>query len=235
MKVSGFFWPNGDPMNIINKGLKGSMYARLVEQTDYKLQWSYKIIAILGMAVIIAVLAVVYAYVSTGFKAYVVRVNDVTGRVETVSELKATSYSPREAEIKYFLSTFINDIRSVGYDPVLWKHNHNRAQHFLTQAAAQKLNALLTQEGIRSKIGKETVMIRVTSVQQQPGTEATYQVRWREERFSAQGGAPLGKDEYVGLFNCALYPPTHEAEFLINPLGLVIVDLNYSREAVNVK
>ena len=64
----------------------------------------------------------------------------------------------------------------------------------------------------------------------QPGTNRTYQVRWSEDEYSVSGSATGKKDFYVALFTVTVNPPSKEQELLINPLGLKIADLNYSRE-----
>lgn len=115
----------------------------------------------------------------------------------------------------------------------LYKQNWQQAQQYLTTAAAQKLNGLIAHENQAAKLGQYTTSVKIRSVQMQPGSQRTYQVRWSEDTYSI-GGTNTGKqDIYVALFTIGIEPPTNEAAFLVNPLGLKIADLNYAKETSN--
>ncbi len=180
--------------------------------------------------IIVCVVCTVFVTMTANYRTYVVRVDNATGRVEAGGELKATNYKPQDAEIKHFLTQYVNEIRSVPLDPVLFKTNWNTAQHFMTQQAAQKLNIMMAKENPVAKLGKFTVQPSIKSIQLQPGSNRTYQVRWVEEEYSINGGVTGKRDNYVALFTIVIQPPTKEEELLINPLGIKIADLSYARE-----
>ena len=71
------------------------------------------------------------------------------------------------------------------------------------------------------------------SIQLQPGSKGTYQVRWSEEEYSLSGSSTHRINNYVALFAVTVDPPTKEAELLINPLGLKIKDLTMSIESTS--
>lgn len=126
------------------------------------------------------------------------------------------------------------DTRGVPMDPVQYKNNWDKAQHFLTQEGGAKLTALYKQDNPTAKLGKMTVQPVITSIQLQPGTKNVYQVRWTERDFSITGGSEVSADKqkhYVALFTVIVDPPTKEQELLINPLGLKIKDMTFALEA----
>lgn len=181
--------------------------------------------------IILCVLAMVFIATTANYKTYVVRVDNATGQVETGGELKATNYKPQEAEIKHFLAQFILDTRTIPLDPVQYKQSWERSKHFLTSEAAQKLNSMVGKENPVAKLGHMTTQPQIRSIQLQPGTQATYQVRWTEEEYSITGNSTGKKTSYVALFSVVVEPQgSKEEELMINPLGLKIKDLNFSKE-----
>ena len=180
--------------------------------------------------IIILIIALVYICMTAKFKTYVVRVNDTTGEVSSGVELKARDYSPRQAEINYFLREFIHNTRSVPNDLVVLRKNWARASHFMTQEAATKYNNLVLKEGrTLAKIQGKMIEPTISTLQLQPGMDRTYQIRWIEESFN--GGGATTRASYSGLFTITVNPPKAESELQINPLGLKISDLVYQKES----
>ena len=92
---------------------------------------------------------------------------------------------------------------------------------------------MLKSDNPRTKLGKMTIQPVIKSIQLQPGSKSTYQVRWSEESFSLSGGMSNKKVNYVALFSVGIDPPSKEDELLINPLGLKIQDLTISIESTS--
>lgn len=181
--------------------------------------------------IIVCVLATAYISTTASYKTYVVRVDNATGQIETGGELKATNYQPQEMEIRHFLAQFILDTRTLPLDPVQYKNSLEKSKHFLTSEAAQKFNAILVKDEPVRKLGRMTIQPEIKSIQLQPNSKNTYQVRWSEEEFSVSGSATGKKINYVALFNIGVDSKgMNESELLVNPLGLKIRDLNMSRE-----
>ena len=168
---------------------------------------------------------------NSNYRVYAVRVDNTTGRIENAQELKATSYSPKEAEVKYFLREFIKDIRTIGKDPVVFRQNWETAQYFLSEEASNKLMSLVQKENFFSRIGEVTQQPDILLIQEQPGMKNTYQVRWTEDVFFNSGVVDQNnKKLYVGLFTIRIQPPKEEKELEYNPLGFRIIDLSYASE-----
>lgn len=186
-------------------------------------------VVIIGVAVV-SVVAIATTY---NYKTYVVRVDNATGQVDTGGQLKSTNYVPQQAEIKHFLGQFILDTRTVPLDPVLFKNNVDRSLHFMTRESSNKMTAMMKSDDPRTKLGKMTIQPTIKSIQLQPGSKSTYQVRWSEESYSLGGSMSNKKVNYVGLFTVGVDPPSKEDELLINPLGLKIEDLTISVESTS--
>lgn len=223
------FNPEGSPRDIFDRSAHG-VYQSDLNNLAYDKHLAQQRNLIYLLLVVLCVVACVYIATTANYKTYVVRVDNATGKVELGGQLLATNYSPREAEIKHFLSEFVVNTRTIPLDPVLYKQNWNKAQHFLTQAAAQKYNRLIAEENQTARLGHKTTQVKLRSLQKQPGSDRTYQVRWSETEFNIGGSLTDRVDYYVALFTVIIKPPTKEDELLINPLGLTIADLNYARE-----
>lgn len=229
------FFPKGEPTDTFDKkGKKFKPYSTF--QNDlYNLALDKDIAKkrnlIYLVLIIICVLSVIFIATTANYKTYVVRVNEATGEIQTGGELKVTNYTPQEAEIRHFLAEFILDTRTIPLDPIQYKNSLEKSKHFMTSEASQKFNALLLKDDPVKKLGRSTVQPEIRSVQLQPGSKSTYQVRWSEEEYSLAGGATGKKSYYVGLFNVGVDSSGQkEAEFLINPLGIKIKDMNISKE-----
>ena len=71
----------------------------------------------------------------------------------------------------------------------------------------------------------ETVSVTVNSVLSM--SAETWQAEWTEERFTV-GGDKVSTRHYRGIFSTAIVAPRTMREILLNPLGIFIVDFNFS-------
>lgn len=221
--------PEGSPQDYFDRGAirpYQSMIVNVRDQLDKSQQRNKIYLGLLGLLII----AIVYITMTANYKVYVVRVNNVTGEIDSGVELKAKDYQPQEAEMKHFLAEFTKKVRMIPLDPVLLRSNWNTAQNFMTREAAQKLSVLVEREGHVTKLGKFTVTPNIKTIQLQPGTERTYQVRWTEEDFQISGQSSGQVTNYVALYTVVVQPPEKEEDLLVNPLGIRIADLSYARE-----
>lgn len=224
-------FPKGNPVDAFEKGAAGKFESALYNLALDKDVAKKRNLIYLGL-VVICVIATVLVTTTFSYKTYVVRVDNATGQVMAGGELKATNYSPQEADIKYFLKEYLEDTRTVPLDPIQFKRNWDAAQALMTQEAMTKLNNYLAKDNPANKLGKNTVQPKIKSIQLQPGTNSTYQIRWSEESYQLSGNT-LGKPvNYVGLFTIKLDPPKDEETLKVNPLGLYIVDLAITKEDV---
>ena len=229
MEPQKTFFPDRESTELFDRKASGKFQNDLYNLALDKDVAKKRNLLYLGL-IIVCVLSTIFIAATANYKTYVVRVDNATGQVETGGELKATNYKPQEAELKTFLAQFIMNTRTIPLDPVQYRVNWENSKHFLTQEAAQKLVAMTDKEKPVNKLGHLTVQPEIKSIQLQPGTQSTYQVRWIEEEYALSGGKSGEKASYVALFTIKLDPPTKEQELLINPLGLKIKDLTMTRE-----
>lgn len=71
----------------------------------------------------------------------------------------------------------------------------------------------------------ETVHVTVNSVLSL--SAETWQAEWTEERFSI-GGDKIDTKHYRGIFTTAIVTPRTMQEVLTNPLGIFVIDFNFS-------
>ena len=208
-------------------------YLGMVEQTAFQRDKALKREKFYWGIIGLLIVAMVYIALSANYRVYAVRVDNTTGRIENAEELKATSYSPRDAEMKFFLREFIKDIRTIGKDPVVLRQNWDKAQYFLTPDASRKLQELVAKDKFFDRIGKFTQQPDITMIQEQPGMKNTYQVRLTEDRFDFEGGGlTKNRSRYVGLFSIRIDPASREDELKYNPLGIRIIDMSFASEDV---
>lgn len=224
------FFPKGEPTEPFDKDAKGTFQADLYNLALDKDVAKKRNVIYLVIILVCIVLTLVINMTSS-FKTYVVRVNDATGQVEAGGELKATNYSPQEAELKHFLYQFILDTRTVPLDPVQFNLSHENAKYFLTPEAAKKMQEMTGKDSPVSKLGHMTVQPEIKSIQLQPGSKNTYQVRWVEDEFGIGGNSAGKKSTYVALFAIQIgAKTTKEEDLLKNPLGFKIYDLSINKE-----
>ena len=158
------FFPKGKATDVFDRGaakrFQTDLY-NLALDKDVAKKRNLLYMALLALCVV----AMVFVVPTASFKTYVVRVDNATGQVEAGGELKATNYDPQEAEVRAFLVQFIRDTRTVPLDPVQYKTSWEHAQHFLTQEAANKLNAILQTDNPASKFGRATIQPTIRSIQ----------------------------------------------------------------------
>ena len=186
-----------------------------------------------GCACVVLAGGLVVQSLKTQVIPYVVTVDKSTGEVEKAGAFVGQDYTPKEAEVKYFISNFIRNARSIQLDPVAQNQSQAMAQAFLTKNAASKYAAVQQNEGYANKFGKVTVTVQIKTIQQIPDSESSYQVRWTEEEFGIQSGAKNIVNK-SGIFTYTIIPVKEEEQLLRNPLGLYISGFDFSNDASDV-
>jgi len=157
---------------------------------------------------------------------YVVEVNE-HGSVNVVGEATKLTYHPKLETIKYFLSLFVNNIRSIPTDSIVLKENILNAYQFVTPKGKSILNNYTKEYDPFAKI-KKLIAVSVTILSVIKRSESTYQVTWVEERF--ENGSRATSERYSGLFNILIKKPKTDNILKVNPLGLWIDFFNISKE-----
>lgn len=155
---------------------------------------------------------------------YVVEV-DSLGQVKAVEPATAT-YSPTDAQIAWYLSHFISDVRSLPIDPVVTRQNWQEAYGFASGHAVAFLNAHAQANDPFAGIGEHSTTVSVTSIVRASPT--AFQVKWTEQSFSQ--GMPAGLTHWTAILTVQQSLPKREDLLRKNPLGLFITDMAWSQD-----
>jgi len=173
----------------------------------------------------VTVLGMVYLASQSTIIPYIVEV-DSSGSVRLVGKVQHVDYQPKIESIKYFLSQFVNDIRSIPADPVLLKKNFLNAYNFVTSKGRNLLNEYARQYDPFTKQKDFAISVEISNVVKM--SEISYQVQWMEQTFSKNGGM-VGESQFTGVFAITFSTPKDETALLKNPLGLYIDFFNLSK------
>lgn len=187
--------------------------------------WRRAFFGLLGICGLL-VIGIIYQSTKSSVAPYIVEVGP-GGEVLAVTKAIQANRSPNDAEIKYFISKWIKDVRQVPLDVVVKKQAWIAAYGSMRQKAAMKMNEIVKKDDPMAKIGQETVSITPTVILKMSDT--TFQVRWTEDVFSKEG-SPKETYRMSGLISVDFSKPTTEKDIIANPLGLYITDFSWSKE-----
>jgi type IV secretion system protein VirB5 len=177
---------------------------------------------------LILVACLIYVCSKSSVIPYVIEVDSQTGMARNVGVAKEGQYSPKDAEIKHFVGQFVEKVRAIPTDKVVYDDNWIYAKKVMTSNAASKMSQLISNDAmLKDGFGKLTVLPQVINVL--PVTKDTYQVRWSEEYFVPNRGV---QETHImtGLFTIQFGKPTNEQDLYRNPLGIFINDFSWSSE-----
>ncbi|MDA8094877.1 MAG: conjugal transfer protein TrbF [Betaproteobacteria bacterium] len=174
------------------------------------------------------VAGLVYESTRLSVVPYFVEVNRASGEVHVVGNISQIHYVPGNAETAYFLSKWVEWVRSVPLDPVLVKQRWLSAYAFMRQSAANELNQWARTDHRLTQIGQQTVAVQVRSAVPIANSKS-YQVRWHEIVRNAQGAIAKQYD-MTGTFTVDYQIPHDVKTLSVNPIGLYIVSYQWARD-----
>lgn len=190
---------------------------------------TYKIIALLMMSLtIISTLGCIYLSTRSTLIPYIVEVDKV-GEAKAIRKAEQI-YIPKEVENRYFIRDIVIKMRSIPRDNVLYSRNFQQLSYFFTEAMLKKHQSILINEDTNN-LAKQLISrdVNITSFNKIPETKNTYQIKWNEKMYSAEG-IEISSSNYVGLFTIVNEQPKEIDEININPLGIVVEDFSVSKE-----
>ncbi len=190
--------------------------------------WRLMAFGALGLACVMAGGLIWNASRST-ITPYVVEV-DRTGQVLGVAPAVEV-YHPRNAEIAYYLSRFIEDVRSVPLDPVVLRENWLEAYDYVTPRGSEMLNAYARANNPFAQVGRRSVTVQVTSIVRVSGN--SFQAQWTEQTFA--NGALISTEHWTGILTIVIHTPHDVVSLRKNPLGIYIDGLDWSRDLSSVQ
>ena len=148
-----------------------------------------------------------------------------SGEVRTVGEA-ATPYRPSDAQVAYHLARFVTLVRSLSIDPIVVRQNWLDAYNYTTDRGAAVLNDYARNKDPFALVGKESVTVQVISVVR--ASDASFNVRWTEQRFVNGGSADT--ERWNAVISIVQQTPRTEQRLRKNPLGIYVNGLSWSRE-----
>lgn len=135
-------------------------------------------------------------------------------------------YHPTDPQIAWFLSRFIDDVRSVSLDPVLMRANWLSAYDFTTKRGAVFLGDYARQADPFGHVGERTISVQVTSVVR--ASDKSFQVKWVETAY--ERGSVAGTSHWTAILTIRMVAPTNADTLRKNPLGIYVDAIDWSRE-----
>ena len=188
---------------------------------------SWRWAAVLALLVAFAEAVVILA-VATRPKTvpYVVAV-DSLGRVVASGAVERSS--PVDQRMKATaLSRWIQDLRAVTSDGLAQRRAIDRVYAMIgsgTEAQTLVSEFYRTNQPF-DRANKETVQVDVNTVL--PTTEQTYEVDWTETARDPSGGV-VSVGRWKAILTIAVNPPTDENVLQLNPFGIFVMNVNWSK------
>ena len=150
---------------------------------------------------------------------------DKLGEAQVVAPASA-DYRPSDAQIAWYLAQFIEQVRSVGVDPIILRQNWIKAYDFVTDHGALALNDYARTNDPFGKLGKAQVAVDVSSVIR--ASPDSFRIAWVERRY--ENDALAATERWTAIVTVAIETP-HDADRLRkNPLGVFVHAINWSKE-----
>jgi type IV secretion system protein TrbF len=197
-------------------------YGGLIKRAQ---QW--RGVAVLALLVALAE-AIVIIGVATRPRAapYVVAV-DSLGRVAAAGTIDRTS--PVDERMKQSAITqWVQDMRGVTSDGLAERAAIDHVYAMIgSQSAAQTIVTDYFRANQPFERGsRETVQVEVNAIL--PNSPHTYEVDWTETQRTLDG-KPISSDKWRGIFTVEINSPTDEAILRVNPFGVYVMDITWSR------
>ena len=203
--------------------------ANILAMKDLQIMKWQRVSMALAIATTVAVAVTGYTATRSTFIPYVVSVDEETGYVNSLGALTEVNHEPTDAEIGYFLSRFVEGIRSIPADTQLLSEQVKRATMLLTPDSAKKFKGAYLSDLTEKIQNNKTNRVKVLSVTPIKGTNS-YQVRW-EELDGIDSSAVLQRGmAYSGTFSIERKPVSDKETLKFNPLGLFVKDFSISEE-----
>jgi type IV secretion system protein VirB5 len=133
---------------------------------------------------------------------------------------------PSDAQITWFLSRFVTDVRSLPTDPILVRQNWLEAYVFATDDAARFLNEQARLNDPFTDVGKRSVTVSIASAVR--ASANTFQVKWVEQVFAS--GSLVSTTRWTALLGVRQRTPRTADVLRKNPLGLYVTTLAWSKD-----
>jgi len=157
---------------------------------------------------------------------YVVEV-DALGAALAIKPAENAGYTADERIVRYQLAAFIRGARQVMTDRIAMKKGLEQVYAYARGAARTYLDEYYRANNPFEIAKTYAVVPTVTSLLRLSPT--SWQIRWTEEQRGLDG-LLLGKSQWEGVVTTEVVPPTSEDTIHVNPLGLYVTDIRWTKQ-----
>ncbi|QYM71688.1 conjugal transfer protein TrbF [Pseudochrobactrum sp. Wa41.01b-1] len=168
--------------------------------------------------------ALVWQSVQGTVVPWVVQIDNL-GQAQTVAPATA-DFRPTDPQIAWHLGRFIEQVRSISADPIIVRQNWLRAYEWTTDRGAGALNDYARTNDPFTKVGTQQIAVDVSSVIR--ASPDSFRVAWTERHF--ENGQLSGTERWTAILTIAIQPPRDAERLKVNPLGIYVNAINWSRE-----
>ena len=157
---------------------------------------------------------------------YVVEV-DSLGAALAIRPAETGGHPADERIVRYQLAAFIRGARQVIADRIATKKGLEQVYAYARGPARAYLDEYYRANNPFEVARTYVVVPTVTSLLRLSPT--SWQLRWTEEQRGLDG-LPLGRSQWEGVVTTEVIPPTSEETIRVNPLGLYVTDLRWTKQ-----
>jgi type IV secretion system protein VirB5 len=135
---------------------------------------------------------------------------------------------PDRALLVHEIARWVWSTRTVTRDPEVQRRLVLDAYAYSGGRAVSLLNRWYRDDPPFARAERETVSVRVASVLTLSAAERSWQVQWREVARDAAGGV-RSEERWQAVLSVEVDPPERVEEVVTNPLGIRVVDFDWTR------
>src|SRR6266576_1645899 len=197
-------------------------YGSLIKRAQ---QW--RAAAILALLVALAESIVIIAVATRPRIAPFVVAVDSLGRVAAAGAADRNS-SVDERMKQAAVTQWVQDMRAVTSDGLA---ERAAIDHVYAMVGGQSAAQTIVTDYFRAnqpfeRGSRETVQVEVNAIL--PNSPHTYELDWTETQRTLDG-KPISSDKWKGIFTLAINPSTDEAVLRVNPFGIYVMDISWSK------
>ena len=185
-----------------------------------------KIIGMMAVITTISVGGFVYKSSTNPYVPYVVRISD-TGTING-QKLTSDAVTLDDNTIQFFLVDFIKKTRTIYKDKQYYNQQVADKMSFLTAESKAKLENLFATKTATKEIVSQgyTTSVSIDSFLKVEGNKK-FQINYTENILSS-GGTLIKQEKYSAILTLGKTEVTNDAMIRMNPLGILITDIDLS-------
>jgi len=199
--------------------------ARIGSAVVHARNWRLATFASLGL-LLVALVATIILGRKPKAVLHIVEVDKLGAATYVGPAGRTAGEGPSELSIKYHLTRFVEDTRSISSDLSVIKRSWLEAYALVTPAGANMLSAYVENHDPFRR--SQTERVSVETIAAVAVSKDTWQIDWRETTWDLNGTA-LGTVVWRGMFRVVFRVPDTEEKMAKNPLGLYVDEFHWDK------